>query len=406
MDITVIIVNYNVKYFAACCIRSVLKASAGLKVEVILVDNHSSDNSIPYLTSLFPDLQIIKNERNLGFGAANNQAARLARGQYLLLLNPDTVIGEDCLKQSLHFMSRHPDAGAMGVRMVDGKGKFLRESKRAFPSPAVSLFKMTGLASLFPHSSTFSRYYLGHLSESATHQVNILAGAFMCIPKRVWDLTDGFDNDFFLYGEDIDLSWRIIGQGFHNYYYPTITILHFKGESSGKGTRKQIREFYQAMRVFTRKHFQGRYPSWFNKTMVAAIAIAERLAMAGSMITAVTRPMRTRGIKNQADSPDLLLVGTLDEAADLRKIPAGENVAERIAGIVYPGTGTQVVQGYLGNMDQLPELIRKYRIKEILLCEGMLGFAEIIALIGRGDPAVSYNIYVREISRIIGASEK
>ncbi|HUM66003.1 MAG TPA: glycosyltransferase family 2 protein, partial [Chitinophagaceae bacterium] len=209
MDLSIIIVNYNVKHFLEQCLFSVIKAAAGLQAEIIVVDNNSYDNSIEYLQPKFPGIRFLSNSENLGFAKGCNQGLRLAKGRFILFLNPDTIVPEDCFTECIDFFSTHPDAGALGIKMLDGSGRFLKESKRSFPAPLTSLFKLFGLSRLFPRSPVFSKYHLGHLDKNNDHEVEVLAGAFMMIRKEALEITGGFDEIFFMYGEDVDLSYRI-----------------------------------------------------------------------------------------------------------------------------------------------------------------------------------------------------
>ncbi len=253
MKLSVIIVNYNVKYFLEQCLRSVLKASEYIETEIFVVDNNSSDNSLSYLTPLFPEVTFIANKDNPGFSKANNQAITLAKGEYVLLLNPDTVVGEHTFSATCKFMDEHPDAGALGAKMVDGYGDFLPESKRGFPSPWNSFCKIFGLSKIFPQSPVFAKYHLRYLDEKQVHEVDVLAGAFMLLRKKTLDKTGLLDDSFFMYGEDIDLSYRIILGNYKNYYFPE-PVIHYKGESTKKDIR-YVKIFYQAMIIFFRKHY-------------------------------------------------------------------------------------------------------------------------------------------------------
>jgi len=276
IKLSVIIVNYNVKYFLEQCLLSVRKAEKRLAsgpgvlvdadsdtsnahseespLEIFVVDNDSRDGSADMLRQKFPDVKLIENESNRGFSAANNQAIQQASGEYVLLLNPDTVVEEDTFVKVLDFMDTHPDAGALGVKMLDGKGRFLPESKRDFPSVSIAFYKTVGLARLFPRSRLFGRYHLGHLDEDIEHKINVLSGAFMLIRKKVLDEVGLLDEKFFMYGEDIDLSYRIVKAGYHNYYFPGTRIIHYKGESTKRGTLHYFRLFYKAMVIFAEKH--------------------------------------------------------------------------------------------------------------------------------------------------------
>ena len=253
MKLSVIIVNYNVKYFLEQCLRSVIKASRYVETEIFVVDNNSPDDSVAYLTPLFPEVTFISNKENAGFSKANNLAIELAKGEYILLLNPDTVIGEDAFSNTCRFMDEHLDAGALGVKMIDGCGNFLPESKRGFPSPWNSFCKIFGLSKLFPKSSFFAKYHLRYLDENKPHEVAVLAGAFMLLRKSVLDKTGLLDDAFFMYGEDIDLSYRITLEAYKNYYLPD-PIIHYKGESTKKDF-KYVKTFYQAMLIFFNKHY-------------------------------------------------------------------------------------------------------------------------------------------------------
>jgi len=256
MDLSVIIVNYNVKYFLEQCLCSLRQAIGSLKTEVIVVDNNSTDGSVAYLSEKFSFARFIINKSNDGFAKANNQALELSSGRYILFLNPDTIIPEDCFTKCISFIESKPDAGAMGIRMIDGSGSFLKESKRGFPSPWVSFCKMSGLTSLFPSSRIFASYYLGHLSSTQNQKIEALSGAFMLIEKEVLQITGGFDERFFMYAEDIDLSYRIKKAGLENYYYSESTIIHFKGESTTKDAH-YLKLFYKAMGQFVQKHYSG-----------------------------------------------------------------------------------------------------------------------------------------------------
>ncbi|MDR1763200.1 MAG: glycosyltransferase family 2 protein [Dysgonamonadaceae bacterium] len=253
MKLSIITVNYNVKYYLEQCLDSVFKSIKNIETEVIVVDNASSDGSMEYLKPRFPEVRFIESAENLGFARANNLAIESSAGDYVLLLNPDTVIGEKTLENVCRFMDETPDAGAVGVKMLTGFAQFLPESKRGFPSPWNSFCKMTGLARLFPLSRRFGGYHLKFLDKNQTHKVDVLAGAFMLIRREALQKTGGFDGDFFMYGEDIDLSYRISRAGFANYYFPE-PIIHYKGESARQDPL-YIKRFYQAMLIFFNKHY-------------------------------------------------------------------------------------------------------------------------------------------------------
>ena len=255
MKLSIVIVNYNVKYFLEQCLHSVMNAMNGLECEVFVIDNNSVDGSIRMVKEKFPEVHLIENKVNIGFSKANNQAIRKSKGEYILLLNPDTLVEDDTLRKVIGFMDSHPDAGGLGVKMIDGKGKFLPESKRSLPSPTVSFFKIFGVSSIFPKSRLFGKYHLGYLDRDKIHQIEVLAGAFMLIRKQVLDKIGLLDEAFFMYGEDIDLSYRITQAGYHNYYFPETRIIHYKGESTKKSSINYVFMFYTAMIIFAKKHF-------------------------------------------------------------------------------------------------------------------------------------------------------
>ena len=253
MKLSIIIVNYNVKYFLEQCLDSVRLAAQKVESEIIVVDNCSSDGSVEYLKPLFPNVLFIENQENVGFSRANNQALALAQGDYVLLLNPDTVIGENSLANVCAFMDEHPKAGAAGVKMLDGYGQFLPESKRGFPSPWNSFCKMAGLSKLFSKSKRFGGYQLKYLDNNYAHSVTVLAGAFMIVRKKAVERAGLLDESFFMYGEDIDWSYRMVRAGYKNYYYPE-PIIHYKGESTKKDI-KYVTHFYEAMLIFFNKYY-------------------------------------------------------------------------------------------------------------------------------------------------------
>lgn len=273
MKLSVVIVNYNVKYFLEQCLLSVQRALQGVDGEVWVVDNASSDGSVAYLKERFANIHWIENAANVGFSKANNQAMRQAKGEYVLLLNPDTVVAEDTFTTCIRFMDARPEAGALGVHMIDGKGNFLPESKRGLPTPAVAFYKTFGLAALFPKSKTFGRYHLGFLGEHQTHEVDILSGAYMFMRKTALDKAGLLDETFFMYGEDIDLSYRIQQAGYKNYYLADTTIIHYKGESTKKGSLNYVKVFYKAMIIFSDKHFKGSQSGLFSLIIYFAIVL-------------------------------------------------------------------------------------------------------------------------------------
>ena len=250
MDLSVIIVNYNVQYFLEQCILSVQAASENLKVEIIVVDNNSTDASWSFLQKKYPEVILIQNKENVGFSKANNQGVEIATGEYVLILNPDTVVAEDTFTKILDFANSKQNLGALGVKLIDGSGKFLPESKRGIPTPQVAFNKLFGIS-----SKSNGKYYATHLGVNETGIVDILVGAFMLLKRSVYNEVNGFDEAYFMYGEDIDLSYKILKKGYQNYYYSNTQVIHYKGESTQKDVN-HLNYFHNAMKIFYKKHFK------------------------------------------------------------------------------------------------------------------------------------------------------
>ena len=291
MKLSIVIVNYNVEHFLEQCLFSVRKAIANIEAEVYVVDNNSVDGSLKMLAEKFPEVKVIANKDNVGFSRANNQAIRISTGEYVLLLNPDTVVEDDTFTKTIEFMDSHPDAGGLGVKMVDGKGRFLPESKRGLPTPATAFYKMFGLTKLFPHSKRFARYYLGHLDNDEINEVEILSGAFMLMRRETLDKSGLLDETFFMYGEDIDLSYRIILAGYKNYYYPKTRIIHYKGESTKKTSVNYVLIFYKAMEIFVKKHFANDGAKTFSFFINIAIYLKAFLALLSQFFSKAVQPL-------------------------------------------------------------------------------------------------------------------
>ena len=291
MKLSVVIVNYNVKHFLEQCLNSVKESASHCDTEVFVVDNNSVDGSCSMVKEKFPEMHLIENKINYGFSYANNQAIKLAKGEYVLLLNPDTVIEEKTLKTISDFMDEHPDAGGLGVKMIDGKGRFLPESKRGLPTPEVAFYKIFGISKLLPKSRKFGKYHLTYLDKEQTHIVDVLSGAFMLLRKETLDKTGLLDEDYFMYGEDIDMSYRITLAGYKNYYYPETTIIHYKGESTKKGSINYVLVFYNAMIIFAKKHFSKKNAGLFSALINIAIYLRASLAIIYRFVRSIITPM-------------------------------------------------------------------------------------------------------------------
>lgn len=408
IDISIIIVNYNVKYFLEQCLRSVLKAKDKLNIEIIVVDNHSVDGSVPMIKEKFPPVHLIENTKNIGFSKANNQGLQVAHGKYVLFLNPDTVLQEDTLIKCFEFMEKHTDAGALGVKMFDGKGNYLPESKRGLPTPAVAFYKMFGLSKLFPQSKIFGKYHLAYLNKNETHSVDVLSGAFMFVRKSVLDAIGGFDEDYFMYGEDIDLSYRILKAGYKNYYFAGTSIIHYKGESTKKGSINYVKTFYKAMMIFADKHFSNRYLKFFHVFIYLAIYFRAALSLIYRILKKISIPLL-----------DVVLIACLIIAFILwyeKKIKLSENYYDRnlilISAVIY---GWIIVTNvfFQGGYEKRP------RIKNILqgTLLGLLMILSIyallpehlrfsrIAIIAGGGLSVAYFLVSRWLMYYIGLKE-
>lgn len=518
MRLSVIIVNYNVKYFLEQCLHSVQKACAGLEAEIIVVDNCSTDGSREFLEPAFPQVRFIWNSGNEGFAKANNQAIAVANGEYILFLNPDTLVPEDCFEKSIQFLLTQQKAGALGIKMIDGSGRFLKESKRAFPSPLTSLYKLSGLSVLFPRSKIFARYHLGHLSADENHEVDVLAGAFMLMPRDILNRIGNFDETFFMYGEDVDLSYRIQKAGYRNFYFAGSSIIHFKGESTKRGSMNYVRMFYTAMSLFVKKHYSGSKATIFTFLVQVGILTRASLAATGNLLKKAGLPILDAGIiltsfwiikyfwsnyirQDVNYSPNILqiafpvftavflivsyysglydkgyrqsqlvrstviaglfivsgygllpeslrfsrgillfgiilafvvmnllrqlfiklrLLDTDDEEEERRqtivvsnekdfiainKLMMNVGMQERVLGRIGRGVKEETT-GTLGGIEQLPGLIQKYRIREVIFCENGLRLKEIINLIDK-LPAGTRNKFHASGSRsIVGSDSK
>jgi GT2 family glycosyltransferase len=256
MQLSVIILNYNVRYFLEQCVASVQEALSNIDGEIIVVDNNSLDDSCEMMKTHFPNVKLIENTTNLGFPKGNNIGVVHAKGDYICILNPDTVVAEDTFEKVLAFAEKQKNIGIVGCKLIDGTGNFLPECKRGVPTPLVALTKIFGLYKLFPKTALFNRYYAQHLSENETGKVGILVGAFMIMKRNLYQEIGGFDENCFMYSDDIDLSYMALKKGKTNYYFHETTVIHYKGESTVKDGL-YMKHFREAMQFFYRKHFRS-----------------------------------------------------------------------------------------------------------------------------------------------------
>lgn len=314
MKLSVIIVSYNVRHYLEQCLDSVLRASKDLEADVWVVDNCSSDRSVALLRERFPEVHFIENEENVGFARANNQAIRLSQSEYVLLLNPDTIVGEDVLRCCTDFLDAHPEAGATGTMMLNRNGSFAPESRRSVPTPATSFYKLAGLCSMFPNSRRFGRYYLGFLDRNTTSEIEIISGAFFMLRRTALEQVGLLSEDYFMYGEDIDLSYSLLQAGWKNFYQP-LPILHYKGESTQKTSFRYVHSFYNAMIIFFDRHFSRRYK---------LLSLVVRMAVVAKGIIEMVRQQVLHLIRRRADEDPtprrMLFVGSDSAWAAVQEI--------------------------------------------------------------------------------------
>ncbi|HNJ11206.1 MAG TPA: glycosyltransferase [Chitinophagales bacterium] len=289
-------VNYNVQYFLEQCLNSIFRSSVSFNFEVYVVDNASLDGSVDMLKKQFPQVKLIENKENVGFAKANNQAIKLSQSEYVLLINPDTIIQEDTLEKCVAKMANDSKIGALGIKMYDGNGKYLPESKRGFPSPIAALSKMSGLSKIFPKSKLFGKYHLGYLDKNQNHEVDVLSGAFMLVRKSVFDTIGLLDESYFMYGEDIDLSYRIQQAGYKNYYFAESNIIHFKGESTKKGNLNYIKLFYGAMIIFASKQLNKTQASFLIPLLKIGIILRAILEIIEQFLSKILYPLIDLGL--------------------------------------------------------------------------------------------------------------
>lgn len=317
MKLSVIIVSYNVKHYLQQCLDSLDKALEGINAEVYVVDNHSKDGSVDYLRKHNKRIKLIASKHNNGFATANNIAIRRSQSEYVLLLNPDTFVGENTIKECLDFMDGHKNAGGVGVRMLKCDGTDAMESRRGLPSPATALYKMCGLCTRFPHNRRFGKYYMGYLPWDKPAQIEVISGAFCLMRREALDKIGLLDEDFFMYGEDIDLSYRLVKGGYENWYLP-YKILHYKGESTQKSSFRYVHVFYEAMLIFFRKHY-GHLSFWIHIPIKLAIYAKATLALI-KMMTENIKMKLGFVQKHISERCDYLFIGSGKALEECRQI--------------------------------------------------------------------------------------
>ena len=305
------------KFYLEQCLLAVRKATEGIDAEVYVVDNHSDDGSVEFITSRFNDVNLIASNHNLGFSRANNIAIRQCSGEYVLLLNPDTVVGEHTIKDVIAFMDSHPKAGGAGVKMLNADGTKARESRRGVPTVATAFYKMSGLCALRPESKRFGRYYMGYLPWDAPARIEVISGAFCMLRHSALDKIGLLDEDFFMYGEDVDLSYRLLKGGYENWYVPA-TMLHYKGESAHKSSFRYVHVFYNAMLIFFRKHY-GNMAAVISLPVKAAVVFKAAVTLARMQMAAVRKSLGFFAPDKDSDMR-YVFIGSAGSLAQCRKI--------------------------------------------------------------------------------------
>ena len=389
-ELSIIIVNYNVKLLLEQCLLSVRRAIKKMTAEIFVVDNNSSDGSVDYLQPKFPEIIFIRNKDNPGFSKANNQAIRQTRGKYVLLLNPDTVIGENTLQKTCQFMETHSEAGGIGVKMINGHGRFLPESKRSYPSPWNSFCKMFGLSYLFPNSRCFAKYQLRYLDENQTHKVEVLSGAFMLLRQETLKKIGLLDERFFMYGEDIDLSYRIILGGYTNYYLPE-TIIHYKGESTRKNDIAYVKTFYNAMLLFFKKYYP-RSGYVYSSIIQVAIYLRENIELISNTFK--------QNKKNKKQKRTLLIIAEKKDQKQLLQ-KSGTQIKNVEKNTIKYYENINEVQTQINTRSK-----KKHTITDIIITSDNQSFSEIIRFMDKyPDKTVKFHLYNRERDLFISPKE-
>lgn len=392
--LSVIIVSYNVRFFLEQCLYAVSRASQHLPVEVIVVDNHSSDGTVSWLMPLFPSVTWIVNDMNMGFGKACNQGLAICSGELVLFLNPDTLIPEDSLAACIRYLQETPAAGALGVPMINGRGKYLPESKRSFPAPLASFYKLSGLAALFPSSGHFNRYALGNRDAWQTQEAEVLAGAFFMCRKKVLDITGGFDERFFLYAEDIDLSYRIRQAGWQTHYFTGTTIIHFKGKSRGREQAAHVKHFYSSMLLFVEKHYHTRWPAAYRLLIRCAILLRAFFAYTGRMVQSLLFSSAATSPRKKRDS--IIAVADAEELEELQQLLYSSG-RKAVLHPLASGTG---IAGILS-------AARNTGSSELVFCIGSKPLSEIICVMkGISGAGLHLLFHIAGSKSIVGSNQR
>jgi GT2 family glycosyltransferase len=369
--LSIVIVSYNVKYFLLHCLHSIQQAANDCEYEIFVVDNSSADDTCEAVLTQFPQVQLIQNTENVGFAKACNQAIRQVQGEYILLLNPDTVVGEHTFLSALQYMNVHKECGALGVKMLDGSGNFLPESKRGLPTYGVALCKILGLQKLFPLARWANRYYATHIGENETAPVEVLSGACFFVRADVLRQVGLLNESYFMYGEDIDLSYKITQAGFQNVYFPETTIIHYKGESTPHRSIRSIYNFYKAMLIFVQTNLKARkiFTPFLWLILYATIAVVWCKRNISTIAHKVSPKHR------------VLIVGTGYEPQRVEKFLHASNFGGKIVGYVSLSEEYPETLNYIATRAQLPHCIQINAVTEVIFCIDSMSVSEVITII-------------------------
>lgn len=398
MKLSVIIVSYQVRHYLAQCLDSLQRALKDLESEVIVVDNHSSDDTVAYIRKNYSWVRVIANNHNLGFAKANNIALRLAKGEYVLFVNPDVVVAENTVKECVDVLAEHPETGALGVCMLNRDGTRALESRRGIPTPMTAFYKMSGLCKIYPKSRRFGRYYMGWLPWDVPVEIEIVSGAFTMLRTSVMREMNGYDEEYFMYGEDIDLSYRLLKAGYKNLYLPN-TILHYKGESTHKSSFRYVHVFYEAMLIFLQKHF-----GQLSVLLTIPIKLAIYVRALGALVKmSVHRLKKMLGftIRPRRKQPVYVCVGNQD-MLDMCKEKMDEKAYE---GVYVMGNATTLPSGH---SSQSERLLSEYPDKDIVVVYDTVSYsyADIFEIfMSTANPNMTIGFYYADKNIIITPNE-
>lgn len=347
MKLAVIIVSYNVKHYLMQCIDSVKKATQATETDIYVVDNHSRDNT-PRSLKKENGIHLITCNKNNGFSRANNIAIKQSDSEYVLLLNPDTIVSETSIKECVDFLDSHPKAGGVGVCMIDSHGNKALESRRGLPTPMTAFYKMCGLCNAYPTNKRLGRYYMSWLSWNDVAQIEIISGAFCMLRREALDKVGLLDEDFFMYGEDIDLSYRLLKHGYENWFIPA-TILHYKGESTKKSSFKYIHVFYEAMLIFFRKHY-AHFSFWLSIPIKIAIYMTASMALTKIFYTQTRKTLGFWQYKRKKNT-QYIFIGNRRTISKCREITRRNG----IEGLFIEGNETSMPEGHLAIKDNIDD---------------------------------------------------